>query len=128
MDVRRSLLSLGMMLAACGDSGGAEPATLSEIEAEVFAKSCTFGACHKGAAPAGMLNLESDTHKKLVGVMATGVSTPLVVPGDPEGSYLFEKLTASIPANGDPMPPGAPLSAAKIEMVRSWIEAGAADD
>ena len=133
MDVRRHLILLALVLAACGDNGsgdeaGAPTATLTELETEIFAKSCTFAACHKGASPAGGLNLEGMTHAKLVDVMATGVPRPLVVPGDPEGSYFYEKLTATMPAVGDPMPPGAPLSATKLEMVRSWIAAGAADD
>lgn len=133
MDMRRHLILLALALPACGDSGagdeaGTPAATLTEIEADIFAKSCTFAACHKGASPAGGLNLEGMTHDKLVDVMATGTAKPLVVPGDPDGSYLYEKLTATMPTAGDPMPPGAPLSEAKLEMVRSWIAAGAADD
>lgn len=127
MDVRRIVIA-GLLLAACPEPGVAEPATLSTIEAEIFAKSCTFSACHKGASPAGGLGLEGSTHAKLVDVTATGTAATLVVPGDPDASYLLEKLTASAPTAGDPMPPGAPLPAAKLEMVRSWIEAGAADD
>lgn len=124
--MRRRVIVL-LALAACGEPSPAAPATLSEIEAEIFVKSCTFSACHKGAAPAGGLSLEGGTHAKLVDVAAVGTMATLVVPGDPDASYLMEKLTA-MPAVGDPMPPGAPLSSAKIEMIRGWIEAGAADD
>lgn len=128
--MRRLLVLIPFLtVTACGDDGGGDaPGTLSEIEAEIFAKSCAFAACHKGAGPAGGLNLEGATHAKLVGVTATGAAKPLIAPGDPEGSYLFEKLTVAIPSNGDQMPPGAPLASAKIELIRSWIAAGAADD
>lgn len=133
MDMRRlgQLIVLLAPIACGGDGTGDEagaPATLTEIEAEIFARSCTFSACHKGASPAGGLGLEGATHDKLVDIMATGAAKPLVVPGDPDGSYLYEKLTATTPTAGDPMPPGAPLSADKLEKVRSWIAAGAADD
>lgn len=51
-----------------------------------------------------------------------------VVPGSPEKSLFFEKIS-SAPSCGNRMPVGAmDLSKDQIEMIRSWIAAGAKDD
>jgi hypothetical protein len=52
----------------------------------------------------------------------------LVEPGHPESSLLLEKLLPN-PSCGFRMPNGgAALSDNQVEMVRSWIKAGAHDD
>jgi hypothetical protein len=122
------------LLAACdGDEadGGEAPPTFTEIHERVLQTSCVFSTCHKsGPSPAGEMTLERDVaHANLVDVPSPVVAGKIrVVAGDPDASYLMEKLTASMPAAGDPMPPDAPLEAERIELVRAWIEAGAADD
>lgn len=51
---------------------------------------------------------------------------PLVVPGDPQGSYLYRKLVDRRPAAGEQMPIGLPpLGAAGTTLVRQWILEGA---
>lgn len=118
-------------VAGCGDPDAEPevPATLQEIEAEVFAKSCAFSTCHKGASPAGGIALDGPTYDVLVGKESVGApGRILVVPGDPAASYVYEKLTQEKPANGTQMPPTAPLGAARLEMIKSWIEAGAKND
>lgn len=118
---------------ACDGGGDGEPAppTFGEVHERVFQVSCVFSTCHKGGpSPAGDMSLErEEAHAALVEVsssMATGKVR--VVPGDPDASYLLEKLTAPMPAAGETMPPDAPLEAERIDLVRQWIEAGAADD
>jgi hypothetical protein len=60
-----------------------------------------------------------------------GAGTDRVVPGDPDGSLVVQKIEAAIDplrfaACGDPMPrSGRPLSRARIDLVRAWIAAGA---
>jgi hypothetical protein len=51
-----------------------------------------------------------------------------VVPGDPDGSYLVQKLAAAEGIAGDPMPPPEGLDAERLALVRAWIAAGAAQD
>jgi len=49
-----------------------------------------------------------------------------VIPGDPDASYLVEKVESDQPAAGARMPLfGAPLSDAELALLRSWIAAGA---
>lgn len=53
----------------------------------------------------------------------------LVVPGNPDGSYLYQKLTNPNPCAGSQMPRTDllpdPLPACVIELVRAWIDEGA---
>jgi hypothetical protein len=125
--ISRQILSLAGAVAlaasACGNP------TFTEVQTEVFDQSCVFSACHKGASPAGEMNLELDAYDDIVNVPSTQHATKVrVKPGDPSGSYLMDKLL-NMPVMGtDEMPPGAPLSEARIDMIRAWIEAGALDD
>jgi len=126
-----ALVSTG---AACDDGGSGDeaPPTFQELRAEVLTPACVFQACHKsGASPAGMLNLEGEddaVHMRIVDAPATVTGRVLVVPMDPDASYLFEKLVSDMPAVGTQMPMTGPLEDYRIEMVRAWIEAGAAND
>ncbi len=55
----------------------------------------------------------------------------LVVPGDPDGSVLVQKISATQPMDsfGNPMPMQFPLLAqAQIDTLKAWIAAGAHDD
>lgn len=52
-----------------------------------------------------------------------------VLPGDPNGSYLVQKIESDSPKFGSRMPLDGPpfLSQGDIRLIRSWIEAGAPD-
>lgn len=122
-----------MVPSACdgGDDGEPAPPSFTEVHERVFQVSCVFSTCHKGGpSPAGMMSLERDeAHAALIDVPSSVVAGKIrVVPADPDASYVLEKLTAPMPADGDTMPPNAPLEAERIDLVRQWIEAGAADD
>lgn len=51
-------------------------------------------------------------------------------PGEPENSYLVQKIGSVTPKAGGRMPLDGPpyLSASEIETIRAWIAAGAAED
>ncbi len=107
----------------------APPPSLAHIEATIFAKACSFEACHGGSRPQEGMRLDGRTHRILVGQPSAQVPSRMrVVPGDPEASYLFEKITRDPPTEGDRMPADFPLSAARIELIRRWIAAGAPDN
>jgi hypothetical protein len=56
------------------------------------------------------------------------MNRPLLVPHQPDMSLFFQKLSATPPC-GTRMPNGGnPFTGEQLEMVRSWIAAGAKDD
>jgi hypothetical protein len=129
--MRAMAFAIGL-LAACDDS---DPVAMSpsfgELHERVLGPSCVFATCHAGGpSPAGGLSLEREVaHANLVDVSSSVADDRiLVVPGDPSASYMIEKLTVAMPAAGESMPPDAALEPERIELVRAWIEAGAADD
>ncbi len=110
------------------EGGGpvASGATLAALQANVFTPVCA--GCHAGAtAPAGLrLDTLDNSYSQLVGVSSVEVSSlRRVNPGNPNDSYLVQKLEGSA-AVGARMPFGGPyLDAATIALVRQWIADGA---
>jgi mono/diheme cytochrome c family protein len=60
-------------------------------------------------------------------VLGTGDHAPVIIPGDPENSFLAQKMlgTHSI---GDIMPPAGLLPEDEIQVILDWIEEGALDN
>lgn len=114
-------------------SGFNTPPRLSELVESFFVPTCVLGRCHTTLAPAGGLTLTGrgqSVHSALVNRPSLAVSDRfLVVPHDPDGSYLIEKLTSEVPSVGTRMPPSsAVVSATQIRALRAWILAGAPDN
>ena len=136
--MRLSLLLTAVLLwASCGgdDStvgpdesaveGSRTEATLAEVS-EVFAVSCAFSGCHSGGDPAAGLSLEGDFAARIVGVASEQRSDlKLVDPGNPDKSYLLIKVRGDDEIISQQMPPGNPLSAEQVEIIRAWIASGA---
>ena len=116
-----------------GPSPNLQP-TFSSINTEVFETTDLAGrtscvTCHtnQGRTPASGLNLRSDPFTALVNAPSRGrQGAILVVPGDPESSYLIRKLEGRdisgvrMPQNGPPY-----LTSGQILVIRRWIELGA---
>lgn len=85
--------------------------------------------CHNdpNAAFNGSLSLQTNAYGNLVNVAAAGKAGAVrVVPGNPDASYLVQKLEGTAGIAGGRMPLGGPfLSASQIAVVREWIAAGA---
>lgn len=142
--MKQIALGLSMLLAACnGDSiaagGGAAEVSFVRINDEILLPKCTF-ACHSGGEfAAGGLDLEVDPRGALVEQNATaavcsGGDAKRVVPFEPEESLLYQKIMAKLDGVaapcGDAMPPGGNepgLSEEEAELVRVWIQNGAAE-
>lgn len=123
----RSALAAAAALSALSLAACAPAPPLSDIEQKVFTRSCVFSSCHAAnGSPAGGLSLAGSTFEKLVNVKSTlAPQKPRVVPSDPDGSFLFEKIAQDKPSAGMRMPPGQPLAEDEIAMIRAWIVAGA---
>jgi hypothetical protein len=108
--------------------GGTTPplsADFDSLQANIFTPICSV--CHAGgSAPEGLRLDAADSYNLLVGVPSTEVPSLLrVKPGDPDNSYLIQKLEG-LQAVGDRMPRGGPyLSEDTIAFVRQWITNGA---
>jgi len=108
-------------------TGGPAPLVpeLASIQQNVFTPICS--ACHAGAAaPLGFRLDASSAYAMLVNAPSVEVPSLLrVVPGNPDASYLIEKLEGHAAVGGQ-MPLGQPpLPQATIDVIRQWITDGA---
>jgi hypothetical protein len=126
--------------AGSGAAGQAAPAaTFSAVYAMMFPMetNARCNACHANPANDvgnGKLQMGMDkasAYKALVGVASASsrcMNKILVAPGQPDSSLFYLKLTATPPC-GVRMPNGGnAFTSDQLEMVRSWIAAGAHDD
>jgi hypothetical protein len=131
--LKRLLLIPGVLaVASCGSGsgplipgGGELEPDFDSIQANVFTPACSN--CHVGAtAPLGLRLDAANSYDLLVGVAAVQQSGLLRVdPGDPDSSYLIQKLEGSAAVGGQ-MPLGAPaLTQSDIDVIRQWITDGA---
>ncbi|HEX3912644.1 MAG TPA: hypothetical protein VHW71_03985 [Steroidobacteraceae bacterium] len=111
-------------------SGGSPPPPLSadfdSIQANIFTPICSV--CHVGGgAPEGLRLDAANSYNLLVGVPSTEVPSLMrVKPGDPDDSYIIQKLEGHA-AVGAQMPLGGPfLTTDTIAFIRQWITNGAA--
>ena len=110
----------------------AEPVTLSQIQSEVFTPSCAVAGCHDGGGgtlPRSMDLRAGNSHASLVNVPSEQVAFDRVEPGDPDASYLIDKLEGNQAAGTSRMPLGGQaLDQLTINMIRQWITEGALDN
>ena len=85
--------------------------------------------CHMPGAAQADLSLYPDAWAALVNQPATQSALPRVKPGDPEGSYLYRKLTGThleAGGSGEHMPfQRDRLEPADLAVFRDWIAQGA---
>jgi len=115
----------GRPLASGGVGNGPLTAEFNSIQDHVFTPICSV--CHAGGgAPQGLRLDATNSYALLFGVPSTEVpSIERVRPGDPDHSYLIQKLEGHA-AVGAQMPLGAPpLSVDTIAAIRLWIADGA---
>lgn len=96
----------------------------------ILTSKCATQLCHV-PPPAQNLDLRAGiAYRAMVGVDSTECpGTKLVVPGDPEASYVVHKIRNSGPCLiGTRMPPAVPLSAANRATIIAWIQQGALDN
>lgn len=129
-----AMAAMLLALAACGGGGGEEAPplptlqpTLASIQANIFTPTCAVSGCHFGAGAMNGLNLEAgQSYANLVNAPSFYSATLFrVVPGDPDNSFLIQKL-GSFPPFGDRMPLNGPyFQQVTINVIREWIDNGA---
>jgi hypothetical protein len=121
-----------------GPTPNLEP-TLSSIQREIFNVSDSSGRlactqCHIPggiAAGTGLILTEGSSYGNLVGRGSRlKPGETLVIPGDPDQSYLVRKLEGGPDINGVRMPRGnGPfLTEGQMLVIRRWIQLGAPND
>lgn len=107
------------------------PATYEMVATRVLSN-CTTRSCHGEAGRRGNLVLTPErAYEELVdrpAVQAAAASRgkKRVVPGDPDASFLLQKLAEPAADEGARMPLGnPPLSPEDLDLIRRWIAAGA---
>ena len=121
-----------------GPSPNLQP-TFSSIQREIFSATDSSGRaactqCHTnvGRTPAmGLALNDGGAHAALVGQASRSKpGAVLVVPGNPENSYLIHKLEGRDDIVGQRMPrtSGPFLTPGQISIIRRWIELGARND
>ena len=139
---RIGLLSLSLILVACagkgsgldaggrplgsgGGGGGAITADFSSIQENVFTPICTV--CHAGgSAPQGLRLDSANSFNLLVNVPSTESPSILrIKPGDPDNSYLIQKIEGHASVGAQMPLGGPPLAADVIAAIRQWVSDGA---
>jgi hypothetical protein len=114
------------------------PPTMDAVFSQVLEPRCTFSSCHSAPTVAAKLDL---SRERACGALVNAVSClfpqrRLVVPSNPDDSFLMHKLTGTglseMPdgncssQSNAPMPfGGSTIPDEEIDLVRSWIAAGA---
>lgn len=119
-----------------GDTTGAAGGTTGEDDGPSFVASVwpildEECGCHQDSNGAGKLRLaEEDAYANLVDMPSNQLPSMLLVkPGSSEESYLWHKLNdthKSVGGEGKRMPPSGLLDADVLDVVKQWIDQGAA--
>ncbi|MEZ5270679.1 MAG: hypothetical protein R2694_00015, partial [Ilumatobacteraceae bacterium] len=114
--------------------------TLSSIQRDIFSASDSSGrsACVSCHTPGGFADVTglflTDPATSFAALVGRGSrlrpGETLVIPGDPDNSYLVRKLEGGPAINGLRMPRnnGPFLTDGQMLVIRRWIAAGAAND
>jgi hypothetical protein len=112
--------------------------SFATIQRDIIASSDSSGrascvGCHtsQGRSPAGALDLSANVYGALVNAASRQkAGAVLVVPGDPDNSYLIQKLDGTAGIIGLRMPRNGPpfLTDGQVQIIRRWILLGAKND
>jgi len=100
----------------------------NDIKPMLITKGCMSGGCHGDFFPSSNFVMEGYDQMFVPGDLAKALGMCPIVPGDPENSFLINKLGPN-PRSGDRMPSlREPMSDEEIEMIATWVREGAANN
>ncbi len=100
--------------------------TFSAIQENIFNQSCALSGCHvNGSQPP---SLSANSFSNIVNKQSS-IGMDYIEPGNPNISYLLQKVLGSNVISGSRMPlNNSPLSQEKIDAITEWISNGSKDD
>jgi mono/diheme cytochrome c family protein len=132
-------VTMAITAAACASSTAPTPPSQNttpsgptfsqQIQAQILTPACV--PCHtdEGRTPSAGMNLKTGVaYASLVNVASNGKpGATRVIPGNPSGSYLVQKLEGAADIVGLRMPRNGPpyLTDAQVALIRLWIQNGA---
>jgi hypothetical protein len=134
MLLRAGIAAMLLALAACGGGGeeapppGLQP-TLASVQANIFTPTCAVVGCHTGANAMLGLNLDAgESAASLINIPSFyGMMLVRLVPGDPDNSFLIQKLEGTTMLGGR-MPLNGPyLQQVTIQVIKEWIQSCSAN-
>jgi hypothetical protein len=137
-------VGLGCLPLACGGGGNVPPpppdgecdtgrviltATVSysqDIQPLMDRRGCLTNGCHSGIVPSSDYDMTTYDACFQRGEQAAFLDLCPIVPGDPDASFMMNKLESPQPSMGEQMPLDLTnLTADELDMVRAWILEGA---
>jgi len=111
-----------------GAGGGGTVSYAADVRPLLQQSGCLDTGCHGGAFPSSGYSVGTYESTFVQGIEARALDACPVTPGDPDASFLVEKLLPS-PRLGSRMPSSRPpLSDQQIDLIRTWISEGAHDN
>ncbi|MCC7381204.1 MAG: hypothetical protein IT384_05205 [Deltaproteobacteria bacterium] len=114
-------------VAPCGGPGELPCTSTAPPLLTFFRPQCGTAGCHAPPSPQSGLDLASEgLNERVMDVVSASGLCPgqsYVVPGVPEQSLIYTKMTGTPPPCGTPMPPGVMLVPEDVQAVHDWIEA-----
>ena len=112
--------ALAFVVTGCNGTTDDRPPKWSFISATIMEPSCATVNCHSAITHQGGVDLSA----RAVGYQSL-VPTYFVFPGNPQDSPVVNLMNA---VGSIRMPPDNPLPEADIQLIESWIAAGAQDN
>ncbi len=108
------------------DAFSGEPPVATKDAETILAESCGTTGCHDDSsqAQAGLDLVSPGVAQRVVGISAIAIGCTdqtLVVAGDPENSYLLDKILNEVTICGLQMPIVGALGQEEVDVIRDWI-------
>ena len=120
-----AFLFIGELAADTGFNTQQQSGDLESQVINIFAENCALAGCHAGTPPMMNLKLTEDEFLQRT-VNQPSIENPKMLrikPGEPDSSYLIQKIMGAEGIIGQKMPFGRdPLSSAQIATIIEWIK------